>query len=176
MKKSLKCLTLLFLCLCCCVSLFGCEKEPELNVAHISEITSPQSTTYAIKVTLDKDDRVKDKYADLQILSSVEGQVLKFWEENEAEFSICLQKKDYWYNLTYLIDKANGTGVEGGYKKYDDFGTRVFSFTSPNDVKLTFRVVAGQTKKNTDSGEEILVLSEEISKEVTVNIKKFQKK
>lgn len=154
----------------------GCEAETKLRTAHISEITGALSTDYGIKVVLDKDDRVADKYVDLQIKSSEAEQVLTFGEECGTQYSICLPKSEYWYNLTYLISKTNGVSDESGYQNYEDYGNKVFLFSADNDVDLTFRVVAGDVKKNTDSGEEILVLSEDISTEVAVTVKKHKEK
>lgn len=165
---------LIILCVCFCFMAVGCESETNVNAAHISEITGALSTSYGIKVTLDDDDRVNDKFVDLQIKSNNEEQLLKFGEEMGDTFTICLPKSDYWYNLTYLISKSNGASGEAGYQKYENFGSKVYNFTAPNDVVLTFRVVAGQTKINELTKEEILVLSEEISKEVSVKVKEFK--
>lgn len=178
MKNVLKQLNKMFLIvLCACFFVVaGCEKEPELHTAHICEITGAQSTNYAIRVTLDDDDRVNDKYVDLQIKADNDEQILTIWEELEDPITVCLPKKDFWYNLTYLVSKSNGVGVEAGYKKYEDFGTKVFNLTSQNDTNLEFRVVVGQTKKNESNGEEILTMSEEISKEVSLKMKKHEEK
>lgn len=154
----------------------SCEAETKLRTAHISEITGALSTDYGIKVVLDKDDRVADKFVDLQIKSSKTEQVLTFGEERGMQYSICFPKSEYWYNLTYLISKTNGVSDESGYQSYEDYGNKVFLFSADNDVNLTFRVVTGDVKKNTDSGEEILVLSEDISTEVTVAVKKHKNK
>lgn len=173
-NKDMKKFFLIVCCVCFCFLAVGCESETNINAAHISDITGALSTNYAVKVVLDDDERVNDKYVDLQIKSSKDEQLLKFGEELGEAYVVCLPKSDYWYNLTYLTSKTNGATAEGGYQKYEDFGSKVFNFTSPNDVELTFRVVAGQTKLNEQTKEEILVLSEEISKEVTLKVKKFK--
>ncbi|MBP3431417.1 MAG: hypothetical protein J6K39_00995 [Clostridia bacterium] len=162
----------IFLCVCFCFLLVGCENETKINAAHISDITGAQSTNYAIKVTLDEDDRVVDKYVGMQIKSSVDDLILTFGEELKDTYALSLPKKDYWYNLTYLISKTNGVGTEAGYLNYEEYGNRVFRFSADTDVNVTFRMVVGKTKKNEETGEEILVLGEEISDEVTVNMKK----
>ena len=166
----------LFLCISFCFILIGCENTTTVKSGHISEITGALSADYAIKVTLDNDDRVKEKYVDLQIKSSNENQFLTFGEENANTLIISLPKKDYWYNLTYLITQSNGISNDENYKKYEDFGNRVYMFKTQNDVELTFRVVAGQTKTNNETGEEILVLAESISDEVVLKLKKAEKK
>ncbi len=172
MKK----IVLLFVCVCLCLTMFGCDDKTEVLAGHISEITGALSTDYAIKVSLDDDDRVNKNYVDVQIKSSEAEQMLTFGEENGDAFVIFLPKSDYWYNLTYLISQTNGSSGQENYKKYEDFGAaRVFMFESNNDVALTFRVVVGQTKTNEETGEEILVLSEPISDEVKIDVKKAEK-
>lgn len=160
MKKFL----LIVLCVCFSFCLVGCESDSELRVAHISEVTTAQSTNYSIKVSLDNDKRVKQKYVDLQIMASSPEQTVYFAEENEKPNQLVFERENYWYNLSYLT-KGDG---ETEYQKYDDFGTKVFNLTVPNDVKLKFRMVAGDVKTNENTGEKILVLSEDISKTFTL--------
>lgn len=167
---------LIFFCVCFSFLALGCESETQLRVAKISDITTPLSTQYAIRVSLEDDERVEERYVDLQIKSSKDNQTLRFGEENNESYTLTLKKKDYWYNLTYLISQTNGVGMEGEYEKYSDFGNKVFNFSSPNDVTLTFRVVAGKEKENKESGEKILVLGEDISKEVKIKVKKMEAK
>lgn len=178
MKKSFfiaKRLFLIGLCFCFCFLAVGCTDGTKLTVVHISDITGALSTDYAIKVVLDEDDRVKDKFVGMQIMSSEENLSLKFGEELGDDYTLVFPKKDYWYNLTYLISKTNGLGKEAGYLGYEEYGDRVFRFSADKEADLTFRMVVGQTKKNKESGEEILVLSEPISDEVKVHIKKAEK-
>ncbi len=161
-------------CVGLCVLSAGCEDGTQVNCAHISDITSAQSTQYAIKVILDEDERVNDKHVGLQIKSSEENLMLTFGEELGDDYTLSLPRADYWYNLTYLISKTNGVGTEAGYLDYDAYGTRVFRFSANMDVDLTFRMVVGKPKKNEETGEGILVLSEPISDEVTVKVKKSE--
>lgn len=176
MKKTMKIkqMLLVFLSLCFCVLLVGCGDAPELEVAHISDITGALSTDYAIKVVLDDDDRVSEKYVGLQIKANKDETVLQFGEELGDDYTLCLPQKDYWYNLTYLISKTNGVGKEAGYLPYEEYGSRVFRFSAKEEVELTFRMVAGKPKENPENGEQILVLSEPISKEVKMKLKKAE--
>ena len=127
-NRDMKKFFLIILCVCFCFMGAGCENETKLRVAHISEMTGALSTNYAIKVILDNDDRMEDKYVDLQIKSSKEEQLLTFGEEMQDQYVICLPKSDYRYNLTYLISRTNGATGEAGYQTYEDFGTKVFCF------------------------------------------------
>ena len=76
MKK----LMLIFLCVCFSLLAVGCESETQLRVATISQISSPLSTQYSIKVVLEQDDRVAERFVDLQIKSDKENQTLRFGE------------------------------------------------------------------------------------------------
>lgn len=167
---------LIFLCVCFSFVAIGCENEAALQVGHLSEVTSAMSTTYAINIVLDNDDRVNDKFVDLQIRCNKDEQVFNVYEEMGDKFTICLPQKNFWYNLTYLISKTNGAKDEASYVKCEDYGNHIYNFTTPNDVDVTFRLVAGQKKVNDQTQEEILVLSEEISKELNVKMKKYQEK
>ena len=89
------------------IFLSGCDGE-EVRCAHLNNKTQGQSTNYAISFSLDKDDRMKEKYVDLQIKSSCEGQVISFGREMEEKTSLYLEDKDVWYNLTVLIAEQNG--------------------------------------------------------------------
>ncbi|MBP3619380.1 MAG: hypothetical protein J6J24_01830 [Clostridia bacterium] len=167
MKK----LILIVLCVCFSFLCYGCESQTMVKSARISDITTALSTKHSVKVVLDKDERVTGKYVDVQLKSDKENQFLNFGEENQQGYTIFLPKKNYWYNLTYLISQTNGTKSEGNYQPYEEFGDRVYNFTSKNDFNLTFRVVVGQKKDNSSSGEEILVLSESVSDEVSIEVK-----
>ena len=163
-----------FLCVCLCFLCLACESETALRVAHISDITGALSTRYAIKVVLDEDDRVSEKYVGLQIKANKEDVSLKFGEEMGDDYTLVLKKKDFWYNLTDLINDTNGVGTKAGYLRYDEYDDRVFRICSDKEVELTFRMVAGQQKKNETTGEQILTLTEPISDEVTLKMKKCE--
>lgn len=163
------------MCVCFCLLLFGCDNETMLRVVHFSNNTLGKSTTYSFQVVLDDDDRVQGKYVDLQIKSDKEKQHIQIGEQNKDDCEVTLDKKDFWYNLTYLIDKTNGVSAESGYLKFEQHGNKIFNLTVPNDVKLTFRFVAGSIKKDAESEEEILVLDEPISDEFVINARKHAK-
>ncbi len=167
MRKFLLAFMCVLFCFCC-----GCETQTALQLAHISDNTLGNSTNYSVKVVLDDDERMDEKYVDLQIKSSESGQVVSIGEHGEEKTSVRFDKKDYWYNLTYLVDKANGVSAEGGYQKYQQHGSKTYNLTTKSDVKLTFRVVVGNLKKNTQTNEEILVLSEPISNEFVLKMRK----
>lgn len=163
-KTMKKCIVVLLCAIFCFV--LGCTSETKLRIAHISELTSGNSTNYSIKVTLDEDDRIEERYVDLQVKSDKEKLFLSIGKENQQPKTVFLDEKDYWYNITYLLSD------DEEYQMYKDYGAKIFNITSNNDAKLTFRVVAGKVKENEETSEKILVLGEEISDEVVVDVKK----
>lgn len=167
MKK----LVIIVFCVCFSFLLLGCESQTAVRSAHISDITPALSLKHSVKIVLDKDKRVETKIVDIQLMSDKDNQFLDFGEENQQAFTIFLPKANYWYNLTHLISQANGTKNEGEYVSYKDYGDKVVNFTSKNDFNLTLRVVVGKIKTNSLAGEEILVLSEPVSKEVSIEVK-----
>jgi len=164
-----------FLCVFFCFMLIACENETQLRVAKISDNTSAMSKDYSIRVVLEDDDRVKDKYVDVQIKANKDNQKLIFGSENQEKGELVCEKKDYWYNLTYLASRAkNEEEVE--YKKYQDFGDKIYNFYTDRDCELKFRVICGKLKTNEQTGEEILVLSEDISEEFSLQVQKHDEK
>lgn len=159
----------LFVALCVCFSFFicGCEEVKTLRVASINDITVGQN--YSIKVVLGDDERMSEKYVDLQIRSNKDNLILDFSQEGEKGNLLTIEEKDSWYNLTYLISQNSEKSEK--YQKYDDFGAKIFNFSTNFDAKLTFRVVVGDVVTNEKTSEEIFILSEDVSKEVCVDVK-----
>lgn len=151
-----------------CFVVVGCTNETQLRVAHISNITSGNSTNYAIKVELENDKRVEERYVDLQVKADKAEQFVSIGEENKEMRDVFFEKADFWYNLTYLTTG----GDENEYQTYKEHGSKIFNLTTKSDVTLHFRVVAGKVKGKEEQKETILVLSEEISDELALSMKK----
>ena len=166
---------LIFICVCLCFLCAGCESQTSINAAHIMDITSAKSTEYGIKVVVDEDKRLEEKYIEIQVKSSNENQELTLGQELGGTYTINIPKSDFWYNLSALISKTNGVSAKAEYTPFKEYGSKVFMFTSKNDVNLVFRVVAGD-EKEAENGEKVLVLSEPISSEVTLEVKKHTEK
>ena len=98
-KKVLMVLYVLF----CCLLIVGCENETLLRVAHISDNTAARSINHSIKVVLDDDDRVNEKYVDLQIKSDKSGQKLSIGLERQDKTSVVLEKADF-YHMRFDMD------------------------------------------------------------------------
>ena len=107
-----------FVCLIGLIMVFvaGCDTQG-LMCAHISDATQGLSTNYAVKVVLDDDSRVEDKYVDLQIKSSVENLKILFGKEGDEKQELTFETADEWYNLTILQANANGMSGKETYEK-----------------------------------------------------------
>ena len=150
-------------------ALSGCDNKGVL-CAHISDKT--KGTNYAVGVVFDKDERMKEKYVDIQIKCATAGAFISIGRENEEKTVVTFDKADEWYNLTVLIARANGVKGET-YEKYDNKENVTYLFTSNSDLKLSFRVVAGNVIEN--DNEQILVSTEKISNILSLDVKKENK-
>lgn len=164
MKKLASIILLLIVFVCS-----ACENQG-LRIAHLCDATQGLSTNYAVKMVLDNDERMKEKYVDLQIKANNDGQKLTIKEERGDESNIFFEKADEWYNLTVLLSNANGLTGHETYEKYEDKGNVTYIFTSPSDTKLTMRVVAGNVTQNDLGTGQVLTSIEEISNEFEIEV------
>lgn len=147
----------------------GCERTNDLRSVHFSEITAPNSTSFAVKITLDKDSRVNEKYFDIQIKSSKEIHV-SFHEENKQSIDLVFDDTK-WKSLTNLVFAAEGNEGKETFAKYKDIQGLTYIFSCEEDVSLTFRAVVGESKQNALATGYILTNSKEISDEFVLHIK-----
>ena len=163
--KKITCFCFLFIILCA-----GCENDG-LKTAYLSDATNGLSTNYAIKMVLSEDERVNDRYVDLQIKSDRAGQIIYFGEEGNEKTSIMFENADDWYNITILLSQANDKSEEEKYEKYSEKGNKTYIFTSNSDVKLTFRVVVGNVTDNDEKTGQLLTSVESVSDELVIDVK-----
>ncbi len=171
MKKIFHKLFPIFLVLIFAIS--GCDGEGVM-CAHVCNKTQGLSTNYAFNMVLDKDSRVEEKYVDLQIKCSDAGQFISFGKELEEKTTLYFEKADEWYNLTVLIANANGLSGYETYEKYVDKDNDIYLFTSPNDTKLSFRVVVGNVVANDAGTGQILTSTEVVSNVLEMDVKKAE--
>ena len=165
LAKKLLCLCLLFVVFC-----VACESDG-LKTAYLNDATNGLSTNYAIKVVLSEDERVNDRYVDLQVRSDKAGQIISFGEEGSDKVDIVFENADDWYNITVLLNKANDKSGEEIYEKYSEKGNKTYLFTSNSDVNLTFRVVVGNVTDNDEKTGQLLTSVESVSDELEINVK-----
>ena len=161
-----------FVCLIGLIVVFvaGCDTQG-LMCAHISDATQGLSTNYAVKVVLDDDSRVEDKYVDLQIKSSVENLKILLGKEGDEKHELAFETADEWYNLTILQANANGMSGKETYEKYSEKGNLTYLFTTEENATLTFRVVVGSSVENDDKTGFILTSTECVSNELEIKAK-----
>lgn len=165
----------ILLCFLTFILLFsvGCDNQG-LICAHLSDATQGLSTNYAVRMVLDDETRVEEKYVELQIKSTIEGLKLNFGEEGEEKQEIVIDKADEWYNITVLQASANGMSGKETYEKYSEKGNMTYLFTTSDEAKLTFRVVIGEAIQNDDKTGYILTATECISNELKISVKKAE--
>lgn len=157
----------------CFVAIFmmGCENSTNLRCATIREITSAGSENYGVSVSFMEDERVKEKFVDVQVKANEECQLV-FWEENGEKMTLNLYKKDDWYSLTSLIAIAQDKPNTEKFMPFKDAVTKTYIFNSEKPVELTLRVVAGDVEENSQKTGDVLVGSEDISDEFKLKIQK----
>ena len=148
----------------------GCDSQG-LQCAHLNDATQGLSTNYAVRMVLDNDERVVEKYVDLQIKSSVDGTRLNFGLEGHEKQEIVIDEADEWYNLTVLVAAANGMSGKEEYEKYADKGNLTYLFTTQTDATLKFRVVVGEAVQNDAGSGYVLTSTEKISNELEMDVK-----
>ena len=150
--------------------LYGCEKSTQLTTAHIREITTAGSKNYGIRVTYSEDKRLDGKGTDIQIKFDNIG-TIKIGEENKEKFEYKIKDYDEWYSMTAIFAEQEGKAGQEKFEKYEDALTKTFLFEYDGDIKITFRVVAGDIEENADGTGEILAGSEPVSDQFTLKIK-----
>ena len=150
--------------------LFACENSTQLRCATISEITSSGSDNYAVRINYLKDNRLKEKYTDVQIKCDKVCQLI-FWEENQEKITLNIDDFDEWFSLTSLIFQANDREGEETFEKFTDATGKTYLFNYDGTLQITLRVVAGDIEDNSAGTGKILVGSEPISPQLTIKIK-----
>lgn len=148
----------------------GCDNQGLLCV-HLSDATQGLSSNYAVRMVLDNDSRVEEKYVELQIKSSAEDTRLNFGEEGQEPQEIIIEEADEWYNITVLQASSNGMSGNETYEKYKDKGNMTYLFTSSVGAKISFRVVVGEAVQNDDKTGYVLTSAECVSNELSLNVK-----
>lgn len=151
-------------------ALSACENSTNLRCATIREISAAGSDNYGITVSFQDDKRLEEKAVDVQIRANKACE-LTFWEEGKEKVVLNLGEKEYWYSLTSLAVTASGKPETEKFMPFKDAISKTYLFKSTLPVELTFRVVAGDVETNASEKGEVLVGSEDISKEFNLKIK-----
>lgn len=172
MKKKI--FSLILLVSAFSMTLFGCEKSTQLRTAYINEITAAGSENYAIKVSYSEDSRLENKGTDIQVKFDNIG-TIKIGKENEEKFQYKINDYDEWYSMTAIFAQAENKVGEEKFENYKDALPKTYLFEFDGDIKITFRIVAGDIEENSEGTGEILAGSEPISEQFTLKINKNRK-
>lgn len=160
MKKF--CLAL-FVCVLA-ITLCACENSTQINACAITEITSPGSKNYGIRITFAQDKRIENKEIDVQVMASDKGS-LTIWEENNDKKTITFADKDKWYSLTTLIVRGEDKPNTEQFVGFGQALTKTYLFNTEKPINLTFRVVAGEVQPNVQGSGQVLTGTTPISQE-----------
>ena len=166
----MKYLKLLF---CLCIPLFvlsGCEQSTNLRTAVIRDISVSGSGTYGVGVSFLEDKRLEKKSVDVQVKSD-KAETVEIWEENQNKYSYKFENANTWVSITTIFVNVKDSPDTEDFEEYTQASARRYLFSSEKDVKLTFRVVAGEEKDNASKKGKILTGSEQISDEFNLDIK-----
>lgn len=167
MKKIIL-ICLSFLIISSSLCLLACEGATFLECASISEVTMAGSKDYTIKINFYQDERIEDKYIDIQVKSNKIADLV-MWEDNGEKTNISFDDYDEWRSLSTLL--AASKGEEVIFDKFKNIAAKTYVFNSDEKLNLTFRVVAGEVEENGSGNGQILVGSEVISRQFTLKIK-----
>ena len=149
--------------------LAGCEKSTQLRTAYIREITMAGSDNYGVRITYDTDDRLEGKSTDVQIKFNNIG-TIKIGEEFQEKFEYKIEDYDEWYSMTAILAQAKGKAGEEKFEKYEEAISKTYQFQYDGQMKITLRVVVGDSEENSAGNGEILVGSESVSENFTLKI------
>lgn len=150
--------------------IFGCESTNDIRTAYFSNITSAVSSNNTIRVTLQSDKRVDEKFFDIQVRSNEEVS-LQVYEENGTPINIFFDDTK-WKSLTSLMLEGQGKAGTETFKKYSDVQSQTYIFVSSQEAELTFRLVVGEVEENASGKGYILSNSKDVSKEFKIRLKK----
>lgn len=152
--------------------LFGCEYANNIRTASFSNITAYGSDKNTVKVSFEKDERVNDKYFDIQVRSSEEV-ALNITEELGESLDVQITDTK-WNSLTTLLVNAKGKADTEVFEVYKKVQSKTYIITSEKEVTLTFRVVIGEAEKNSKGTGYILTNSKEVSDEFKLKLNKLK--
>jgi len=162
MKKFFSILSVFLMSLCV---LSGCEESNTVKTVAFSNITGAGSKDYTVKVMFIEDERVDNKYYDIQIKADKEIKI-KIGKEMEEKKEISINEN--WNSLTTLLIDTPNTET---FTKGSDAVTLVYIFTSQDKAKITFRAVVGGIEENAYGSGYIITSPEACSDELVLEMK-----
>lgn len=148
-----------------CLILTACESGNTLRTATFSEITSAGSEDYTFKVMFSEDERVDEKYYDLQIKADGNKKIVigKEFEEKKE-----IQLTENWQSLTTLLLREPDTET---FTKGKDAGSLIYIFNAEEKTKVILRAVVGGITDNANKTGKIITNPEPASAEFEIETK-----
>ena len=151
-------------------TMVGCEKSTQLKTATIREITMAGSDNYAVVISYAQDKRLEGKGTDVQVKFDNLGKI-KIGKEHQEKFEYKIKDYDEWYSMTTIFAENEGKQGQEEYEEYQDALNKTYLIEYDGEIKITFRVVAGDIEENYQGTGQILAGSEPISDQFTLKIK-----
>ena len=148
-----------------CLILTGCESGNILRTVSFSEITSAGSDDYTFRVTFSQDERVDEKYYDLQIKADGEKKI-SIGQEFEEKQEVLLTEE--WQSLTSLLLKIPNSET---FTKGKEAISLVYIFNAQEKVKVFVRAVVGGITDNAFKTGKIITNPEPASNEFVIETK-----
>ena len=148
----------------CALFTIGCERMPK--VISFQNATLAGSDSNTVKVIITQDKMYQDKCYDIWIKSD-KSLTVKVNYENEQEFNISFEKKDYWYSLTDLEYASKNLKGTEDYKNFKEALNKTIIFKTETECNLTFKGVIGDKVKNAEEKGYVFANAEDVSKEYT---------
>ena len=162
MKKVFSILSVILISLCV---LAGCEASNTVKTVAFSNITSAGSEDYTVRIMFIEDERVDNKYYDIQ-LKADKPMTIKIGKEMEEKKVI--QLSDKWNSLTSLLVDEPNTET---FTKGSEAITLVYILTAEAKANITFRAVVGGIEENAFGTGYIITSPEECSDEFVLQTK-----
>lgn len=161
MRKILSLILISF----CCLVFVGCESGNTLRTASFTNITMAGSDDYTFRITFSEDERVDERYYDIQIKADGEKKISigkEFEDKKEIQLSTM------WNSLTSLLVEEPNTET---FTKGKDAVSLVYIFNAVEKTKVTLRVVVGGIEQNAEGTGQIITSPEDASNEFTIETK-----
>jgi len=159
--KKIFCLIFIFLF---CFTITACENGNELKTVSFSDVTSAGSENYAFRIDFAKDDRVDDKYYDIQIKADGNKKI-QIGKEYEDKKEVSLSSD--WKSLTTLMLEIPNTET---FTIGREAVSIVYIFTTSERVVITLRAVVGGIEDNAFGTGKIITSPEVCSNEFVMKI------
>ncbi len=170
MKNFVKHFVLFSLAVVCLTLFVGCESSTALHTASFTDISISGSKNYGVAVKFAEDKRLEEKYIDVQVKSDRKINDVTIWQDGGEKYTFNFEEPDTWKSITTILVNGKNEPDTEVFEKYTEATSRRYLFSGKEEFTLVFRVVAGESIDNNLGKGKVLVGSEAISDEFTLDI------